>query len=231
VTVAPAVKICRWTPDAARKRITELLAIEGLTARERDILTRLATYPTMKTDVWAKLPPDPPDQQGLIIQWSLEAAHYAAMIRPPKPKTKKALAAWHQKYPPIISAEDVQGAAARLRGMIIEYLPYGAAHWVELWPGDQETSIGDAVKFVGCLEEFYRRLEIEHRAAIKAANLPYLRKKGVRNADQVFFSRVMSDRLKGLYNSPLDGVVTALTDVVFDLGGRINEEKTRGRRR
>jgi hypothetical protein len=39
--------------------------------------------------------------------------------------------------------------------MMIEYLPYAAAHWAELWPGDQETSIRDAVEFVGCLEEFY----------------------------------------------------------------------------
>jgi hypothetical protein len=138
--VTPAVKIARWTHDAARKAITELLAFDALTARDRDILTRLATYPTMKTDVWEKLPPSPAGQQGLIIQWSLEAAHYAAMIRPRKPKTKKALSAWHQKYPPIISAEDVQDAAARLRGKIVEYYPYGAAHWVELWPGDQDTS-------------------------------------------------------------------------------------------
>jgi hypothetical protein len=217
--VAPAVKIARWTPDAARTAITELLALEGLTARYRDILTRLATYPTMKTDVWEKLPPDPPGQQGLIIQWSLEAAYYAAEIRPPKPKTKKALA-----------AEDVQDAAAQLKDMMIEYSPYAAAHWVELWPGDQETSIGDAVKFVGCLEEFYRRLEIEHRVVIKDANLPYLRKKGARNADQVLFTRVMSERLKALYGRPLDAVVAALTAVVFDLPG-ISEETIRGRRR
>ena len=220
MTVTPAVEIAPWTPDAAKKVITEWLSLEGLIPRYRDILTRLATYETMKTDVWDKLPPSPPDQQGLIIPWSLDAAGYAAMIRQLKRKNKRALA-----------AEDVQDAAAWLRGMIIEYFPYGAAHWVELWPGDQETSIRDAVEFVGCLEEFYGRLEIEHRAVIKTANLPYLRKKGARNADQVYFSRVMSERLKGLYRRPLDGVVTALTDVVFDLGGRINEEKTRGRRR
>ena len=154
------MKIARWTPDAARTAITELLALEGLTARYRDILTRLATYETMKTDVWDKLPPSPPDQQGLIIQWSLEAAYYAAEIRPPKPKTKKALEVWHQKYPPILSAEDVQSAAARLKGIIIEYSGYAAVNWAELWPGDQDTSIYDAVEFVGCLEEFYRRLEI-----------------------------------------------------------------------
>jgi hypothetical protein len=165
--VTPAVEIAPWTPDAAKKVITEWLALEGLIQRYRDILTRLATYETMKTDVWEKLPPDPPGQQGLIIQWSLETAGYAAMIRQLKRKNKKALA-----------AEDVQDAAARLKGMIIEYAAYATAHWDELWPGDQETSIGDAVKFVGCLEEFYRRLEIEHRAVIKAANLPYLRKKG-----------------------------------------------------
>jgi hypothetical protein len=114
--------------------------------------------------------------------------------------------------------------------MIIEYWPYGAAHWVELWPGDQKTSIGDAVEFVRCLEEFYRRLEIEHRAVIKAADLPYLRKKGARNADQVYFSLVMSKRLMANYGRPLDAVVTALTAVVFNLRG-ITEETIRGRRR
>jgi hypothetical protein len=69
---------------------------------------------------------------------------------------------------------------------------------------------------------------------IKAANLPYLRKKGASNADQIYFSRVMSERLImiDLYGRrrPLDAVVTARTEVVFDLPG-IAEETTRGRRR
>jgi len=224
------MKIARWTPGAASQRITELLAFD-LTAREREILARLATYPAMRTDVWEKLPPNPPNQQALIIQWSLEAAYYATMIRPPKPTTKKAIATWRRRYPPIIAAEDVQGAAAQLKEMIIQYSPYGAAHWAKLWPGDQDTSIDDAIKFVEHIEEYYRRLEKKHRAILKAADLPYLRKKGAKNADQVYFGRVMSQRLTALYGRPLDAIVTTLTDVVFDLKSGPGEDIIRGRRR
>jgi hypothetical protein len=170
------MKIARWTPSAARQRITELLTFE-LSAHERDVLARLATYPALKTEVWGKLPPDPPNQESDVILYALEAAFYAADIRPAKPRTKKAIAAWHRKYPPI-SAEGVQDPAAGLKRMIIEYSRFDAAYWAELWPGAQGVSIDDAIKFIGHVEEYYRRLEARHRDMIRAANLPPLRKKG-----------------------------------------------------
>jgi len=49
-----------WVPEAARRRINELRERpSGITDSGGGLLTRLATYRAMKTEVWGKLPAIP----------------------------------------------------------------------------------------------------------------------------------------------------------------------------
>lgn len=221
----------KWVPQAAQETLNELFAMPGLTPRDCAILSRIARHQVMKTDVWQRLPRNPPNRQGLVICSALEAAHYAeAATRPPMPKKKSEIAAWIRAHPPLRTADNVSAHALMLKEAMNETAPDAADYWTDLWPGDAEISIDRAIAVVGHLEDFYRRLSAQHRALIKAANLPKLpRKKGV---PQVYFSEVMSKRMVTLYGQPHDAIVGTLTEVVFNLRpGVINEEIVRGRRR
>jgi hypothetical protein len=79
----------RWVPQAAQSRLTDLLASpRAITDENRQLLARLARYPSMKTEVWEKLPPNPKIPAGEIIEWAFTAYTIFHSLRRPYPKTK-----------------------------------------------------------------------------------------------------------------------------------------------
>ncbi len=96
MSVAP--QIPNWVPDAARRQITELWAYPWLDDAERKLLDRLATYPAMKTGVWKKLPSEPKDFEGNIINWAWAAFVWFRRRPPPYPKEIKSKAKASAKW-------------------------------------------------------------------------------------------------------------------------------------
>jgi hypothetical protein len=64
------IRFPRWVPQKARDKITELCASPLASSDvSRNMLKRLATYQSMKTEVWEKLPAQPKGFEGTIIFW------------------------------------------------------------------------------------------------------------------------------------------------------------------
>jgi hypothetical protein len=221
----------RWVPHQARQKLSELYVQNHLTTDDRAILERLAGHPAMNTSVWKKLPHKPPDMQGRIIGWAFSCATVAAAQRPPFPRKKSDLFEYLQKYPPVLTAENAATRALILHEAMVATKIDSLASWRSFWPGDAEVTFDLALQFIKNIEEFYRRLHADRQALIAMANLPKIRKRRARNASQMYFSELMSDRLTYLYGRPNDAVVAALTEVVFDLEAGVGETTIRGRRR
>ena len=83
------LKVPAWVPQAARKQINELWASPlAITDENQQLLKRLATYTSMKTEVWEKLPSNPKIPAGEIIEWAFTAYAIFHSLRRPHPKTK-----------------------------------------------------------------------------------------------------------------------------------------------
>ena len=102
-TIVGEICFPSWAPQAAQRRIRELCATPlGSEIIGRDFLKRLATYEAMKTEVWAKLPPEPKDCEANIVEWSFVAFTIFPRLGRPVPKTKAKWREWvehRKKYP------------------------------------------------------------------------------------------------------------------------------------
>jgi hypothetical protein len=88
-----AIKFPNWVPQAARNRITELCESPlGADKANRALLERLATYDAMRTEVWEKLPSEPPNFEGEIIVFAFHAytffGCYHVRIRRPEARLR-----------------------------------------------------------------------------------------------------------------------------------------------
>jgi len=226
--------IPKWVPKAARDRITELQAEPWLNGAGRKLLDRLASYPTMKTEVWEKLPPEPEGAQGQIIGFAFTAVTmFAELIPRPGKKAKRAI--WQKwskilhENPPGSTPEYASLLAVSLLQALCELKAPSSAYWGQFWQGDPSVTVDNAIDLIEELALFYDRMAKEHKR--HADLLPKIKRPFSDSAPQVFFTQLMSSRLEALYKRPLDSVVTALAEVAFNLPEGIEEETVRARRR
>jgi hypothetical protein len=220
-------------PKAARNRIVALRAA-NLSDRDQEILQRLATDPSMRTDVWNKLPDQPPNMEGQIIDLVFVAVRTFWQVVPHPPYGPQSTRSAWKKYatvthghPRLTSPESVIWTMTRLLQALIDHNV--RARWDELWNGDPSITFDKCVDFIVALGLVFDRLDQENKAAIPA--LPAIKRPYGKQAPEVFFSQLISSRLASIYGKPLDGVVAALTSVAFDLPNSIAEETIRSRRR
>jgi hypothetical protein len=226
--------IPKWVPEAARTAIIELSAGSSLSEASRRLLRRLATDPTMKTEVWERLPVEAAGKEGLVVHWAFFAfTKYAALLPRPGRKAKKE--SWRQFFQVLL--ETPQGAspesAARLAHCLAlelrELTPYSNTHWSRLWHGDRSITAEKGADLVLDIAIFLARLwEVDREFLI---SLPAIERPFSKKSPRIFFSRVMSDGLKEIYGRALDSVVAALTQVAFDEREGVGEETVRARRR
>jgi hypothetical protein len=225
-----------WIPQAARDRITELcaspLAIDDDT--NCSLLKRLATYPAMKTDVWEKLPPDPKDFEGTIIQWAFFAYTIFLVLKQPYPKAKATKAKsreWAtrlEKHDTVTNPASLSQKSYQLWEEIFKAKLTMDFYWPSLWKGDKSISPDQVLSILDQLRVFFGRIHEEYRAIL--ADLPKVKRWNAK-APQKFFSELLSRHMSETYMQPLDTIVAALTEVAFDLPQGLAAETVRGRRR
>jgi hypothetical protein len=216
-----------WVPKAAQQKVLELRTLGNLTADDHCLLDRLATYAVMRTDVWGKLPEEAKGSEDIIIGWAFSAAKFAAAYRPPRPRKKKELLQYLQKYPSIPNAE----SAAIRAEWLLEAMKATNEDARRSWPGNEQLTLDEALAFIERVGSFYRRLANETEALIASISIPKIRKKNAKNAPEVLFSRLLSDRFRTNFGQNLDPVVDALSAVVFDQEAGVGSPTIRSRRR
>jgi hypothetical protein len=117
-TNALSGQIADWVPEAARRRINELRETPlGADEENCRLLTRLATYEVMRTEVWGKLPSVPKDFERCIIDWAFAAFTLFPVLRRPFPKTKSKKVQWanhRAKHLPLTDPSYLSGLAGLL---------------------------------------------------------------------------------------------------------------------
>jgi hypothetical protein len=223
-----------WIPQAARNRITELCASSlAKDGANLSVLKRLATYTAMKTEVWKKLPPEPKDFEGTIIQWAFCAYTIFHALKEPYPKTK-AKAKWREwakrleKRAPLTDPAYLSQLSHQLWEEIFKAKVETESYWPAFWEGDKSISPDQVLSILDQLRVFYVRMAVEYRALL--AMLPNVTRRNIKSA-QKFFTEFLSSRMKETYGRPLDSIVAALADVAFDLPQGVAGETVRGRRR
>jgi hypothetical protein len=221
-----------WIPQAARNRITELCASPlSMDGTNRSLLERLATYPAMKTDVWEKLPPEPKDFEGKLIEWAFLAYTIFPALRQPYPKTKAKWREWAkrlEKHAPLTDPAYLSQLSHQLSEEIFKAKLEMESYWPSLWEGDKCISPDQVLLVLDQLRLFFGRMSEEYRALL--ATLPKVKRWNAK-ARQKFFTEVLSSRMKETYLLPFDSIVAALTEVAFDLRQGLAAETVRGRRR
>jgi hypothetical protein len=223
----------RWVPNAARSVIVELKALRSLTPADHAIVDRLAHHPSMRTDVWARLPPEPAGVEGTIIELTLMAARMALMQRPPFPaRGKKAREAYLlKKYPQPLTPDNAEGFARWLIQSLNEISGEMRDLWEQVWPGDRSLTFESIIGIVGDIRMACERLAAMRAAQVATLSIPTIRKRRSPAAPRIFFSRFISGELQKLYGRPLDEVVASLELVVFDQADAVGSSTIRGRRR
>jgi hypothetical protein len=225
-----AISFKAGVPESARRRINALHETLPASTGLHGLLERLATYELMKTDVWARLPSEPKEIQGDIVEWVV----FAVLMFPrgPAPKKRAEWPEWqkhYQKYPPLPSLEGISGLAVALLESMRRLKTETDLCWDRLWEGDKSITPAEVLAILDQLRIFYLRMDAEHGALL--ANLPKVKRRKGDKAKQKFFTEYLSGRMKQTYGRPLDTVVAALAEVAFDLPQGVATETVRGRRR
>jgi hypothetical protein len=228
------IRLPAWVPEPACRRINELRKTPlGIQDVGRDLLERLATHETMKTEVWRKLPSEPKGIQGNIIDWAFFAVSiFPSLRRRPFPGTMPQWVEWVEhlkKYPPLPNPEDVSGFALSLSEQIYRLKTETDLYWDRLWEGDRSITPDQVLAMLDQIRLFYLRMDEENRTLL--ASLPKIKRWNADKAPQQFFSVYLSDRMTQTYGQPLDPVVAALAEVAFNLDQGLSAETVRGRRR
>jgi hypothetical protein len=211
------------TPEQAREMINRLREHFQMTAKERALLHRLASDPNMK-DVWTRLQ-GKEDRSVDVICRVFDAARLANSRRPPYPKRNKvAQQKWLLEHLPSSTLENVATSALLLRENMIATRSLALSIFPEL-------KLDELLEKVHCIERVYK--EADERRAEYLNDFQYSKSRRVtaKDAPQVAFSKSMSNYFKKQFGQPLDAVVAALTQVVFNLKEGVSEETIRKRRR
>jgi hypothetical protein len=220
-----------WVPQAARQTISELLAEPTLSDGDRGRLHRLATYLSMRTGVWEKLPAEARDAEDFIVLWAFLAGYFAAAHRPSWPRRKKEFPEYLRKYPHVFTPESVATHASTLLNAMKATSDRAREVWLSLWPGDPRVTFEDVVSIIEHLATFYDRLDEKHKEFLAIVSLPNIRKKNARNARELLFARLLADQFQRRFGNALDPIVAELSAVVFDQAEGVGSSTIRGRRR
>jgi hypothetical protein len=226
------IRFPNWVPRAARQRITELKSSPLGNGECRALLARLSTDTAMKTEVWKKLPAEPNDFEGNIIDWTFFAVTIFPRLARPVPKTMAKLTEWveHRKrYPVLPNPETVSGYAFLLSDVIQGLKTETDLYWDRLWEGDRSIRIDQVLVILDQIRLFYLQMDEENRALLDF--LPQVKRWHGGKPAQKFFTDYLSARLKQTYGQPLDSIVAALAQVAFNISKGVDAETVRGRRR
>ena len=224
----------KWVPLSAAHRIEALLASNNLTAKAQALVYRLTYDERMKSDVWAKLPDQLREQAGTIIEFALFAVTGFSMLMP-RPGAKAKKDAWNRwarilcEHPPATSPYSAAAHAVQLFMSMRELQSHTAEFWPQFWSGNKSLTpemVADVIENVAL---FYARLEEERQRRIET--LPDIKRPYSENAPRNHFSRLMSYYFMMHGGRPLDEVVTALTEVAFNVGDGLEKENIRALRR
>jgi hypothetical protein len=226
------VKFNKGTPPVARKAIREFLAIPDLDDALRDAVERLASHPAM-SGLWAAVSRGPTGIEDVIIAAAIIAYEKACSLRPPLPRSRHRLPEYLKQHKLVPTTYAGIATLARHLQDKLEEIPSGArADWAAAWPGDPAMTFDKLLKAVASIGACCDRLDIDARALEAALKLPKPpRRRGAVKAQRTYFGRIVSDLLQRFYGRPVDRVATILEDVMFDLGGEIEETTARSRRR
>ncbi len=226
--------IPKWVPPSASKRMIELLASIGLTDERRRLINLLASDERMKSDVWGKLPREPPEHHRDLIDFVLfSVTNFSTLIPLPNGKAKRA--SWkrwvklRQDKPSLVSPDSAVWAIANLLYSFVELQPEMNAYWRQFWTGDSSITPNELIDIIEHLGLFYQRLEMQREQFLAA--LPAIKRPFSPSTPRKHFSRLMSDWFTKRYGRPFDDVVTALTEVVFNIGKGLEKESVRALRR
>jgi hypothetical protein len=150
---------------------------------------------------------------------------------PPPPRQRNKLLHHITKYPPVLTAESAFVHADFLREAMSDTQVDATERWQHLWQGDAAISFERTYLLVKDISDFYRALHAETIALLKAVSLPNIRKKNAARAPEWILSRLLTDRFQKAFGQPFDGIVAALTSVVFDQEAGVGDATIRGRRR
>jgi hypothetical protein len=221
-----------WVPELARARITDLYAAPWLHDDGRALLSRLATYPVMKTEVWEKLPSEPKGAEGEIIDRVVHAVTIFPRLPRPYPKAAGKWREWAkhlQNHAPLPDPAYAASLVFSLLQKIAELKPDTDANWNRLWEGDKSINVDQIFAILDRLHLFYSRLGEEYR--LQLAAFPNVKRWGGDKAAQKFVTEHISNYMNATYGHPYDSIVAALVVVACDLPGGLGAETVRGRRR
>ena len=139
----------KWVPKAAQERIVHWWDAVGIDETGRALLRRLATYPTMKTEVWEKLPSEPQGFEGHIIDWAFGAHSYFPWLTRPFPKTADRQREWakHIANNPQIPNYAFVARSARLLWEEVFKLKFATdARWPHFWEGAIHSAAGERAR-------------------------------------------------------------------------------------
>jgi hypothetical protein len=227
------IRIPDWVPDAARLRVVELQALPWLDEAERKLLDRLATYDTMKTGVWEKLPSEAKGFEGSIIDWAWFAFVFFRRRPRPYPKTKSK-AKWDEwrKHLPRQTLPDFRHTGNLLRivlNQIIQHYGDAQAYWQRFWEGDKNLTLDRVIAIMDQVSSFYLKVDEEYQLVFRT--LPEVKRWSGRKPAQKFFTEFLSKQMTRAYGQPLDLIVATLAEVAFDIVEGVDAETIRGRRR
>jgi hypothetical protein len=215
------LKIPIWVPQAARTRIIELrTSPQAITDANQQLLKRLATYDSMRTEVWEKLPSNPKMPAGEIIEWAFFA--YTVFHSFPRRHGKGKAQWWITHY------SQMTHLCVGLAEGICKCKSDTELYWPRFWEGDRTINADKALSILDHLREFYLRMHEEYEELLHF--LPQVNRWNDK-AHQKFFTEYLSAQMKKAYGRPFDSIVAALGDVAFDLHDGIGSETVRGRRR
>ena len=203
----------------------------GMTDENRRLLARLATYPSMKTEVWEKLPSKPKIPKGAIIEWAFTAYTVFHSLRRPYPKTKAGVIerSEHQaKHAPLTDPAYVSHLCLWLWEEIYKCKLETESYWPRFWKGDVTINADKVLLILDQLREFYVGMHAEYQDLLHW--LPRVNRWNPK-AHQKFFTEFLSARMRETYGRPFDRTVAALAEVAFDVSDGVGSETVRGRRR
>ena len=224
----------KWVPEGARNRITELLGQPKLTKASRALLQRLATDPSMKSEVWEKLPAELKGHEAQIIDWAFYAVTTLPLhVRRPRPHSKsrsnwKKYAKYLETFPPPTTPLYAANYALRLAEAMAQLKPFTELLWTPLWQGDKSITFDQAAATVNQLQLLYLNASAKYNSLL--ASLPKVQRWDDR-AHHRLCVEFLSQQFQQTVEQPCDSIVAALVDVALDLGGGISAETVRGRRR
>jgi len=180
----------------------------------RAALERFATYPAMRT-VWGKLPAEPESAAGHVVYCAIIAIGVFTKLPRPFPTAGRRAAIdrwvqWVREHPPPTSNELTVWHAVELGK---EVLNTSDDLWAQYFQGLDRAHV---ISILAATAQSFASMEEERQAWLTAMQFPDVPQRDRQDADELFFCRWMSSRLRAIYRCDCDTAVSGLTLVAFD---------------